>query len=213
MSPEVLGKARLIIALTGAQGVGKSTLVSALEKRLGQSSRVPCTVHKGLGQEVAATGVPIGEHANANTILAFARLHVRRERRIVGGIHILDRCLVDLLAYVRCVCNDQTVLIGLIEELTHFSLSRVDLVVHVPLISSLSESTSPHESTQFRRQIDKLIGDTLRGLSVKHVVVDGETEQRVNEVLAVLRNVLADGQLLSNSPASSRTIFETPQRG
>ena len=51
------------VAFTGAQGVGKTTLVAAVREKLGTRSAV--AVLEGLGASVAELGVPVGEGATA----------------------------------------------------------------------------------------------------------------------------------------------------
>lgn len=179
---------RLVIAITGAQGVGKSTLASGLEREFSRLTIGPCTAHQNLGQTASSKGVPLRQHANHLTIMEFARLHSRRERQLFSGIHLLDRCFVDVLAYARTVCAEQTILIQLIEELTRASLAGVSLVVRVPMIPCLAESRSANESTQFRTQIDQVIQRILPDMQVNYLEVGSTTpEERVYEVICFLR--------------------------
>jgi hypothetical protein len=167
--------------------VGKSTLVAALGREFSRLGLRPCTVHEKLGQTIQAKGLPLGQHADASTVMEFARAHVRRERHLGGGIHVLDRCFVDLLAYAITVCGDQTILIELVRELALASMFRVDLVVRVPMISALAENRSPNESSEFRRRIDGVITRILPSLTANFIEVNGTTtDERAQQIISTL---------------------------
>jgi predicted ATPase len=177
---------KVVIAITGAQGVGKSTLIDALQNEISRFG--PCTSHKNLGASAALNGVPVGENANWLTILEFARLHIKREREIAEGIHILDRCFVDLLAYARQRCGTQAILLNMIEELTRSSLANYHLVVRIPIIPCLSQSRSANESTEFRFQIETSICKVLNDLTVDRVdLITTTPMKRVGEIIAALQ--------------------------
>ena len=186
---------RLVIAITGAQGVGKTTLAAALKTELDSHGIKPCWAHHNLGVTAASKGVPLGDNANSNSILEFSRLHIKRERQITGGVHILDRCFIDVLAYGRQMCVDQHILLGLVEELARASLARIDLVVRVPIIPCLAESKSKNESSEFRFKIENSITTILDVMPARRLdVVSTTPEDRVNEVLNALnRHALLTG--------------------
>ena len=130
----------------------------------------------------------MGQRADASTVMEFARLHVRREWHLGEGIHLLDRCFVDLLAYALTVCGDETILVELVRELTQASLSRVDLVVRVPMIPALAENQSPYEPSEFRLQIDDVITRILPSLAVDFLEVDqATTDERAQQIISALR--------------------------
>ena len=176
---------RCVIAFTGAQGTGKSTLVKAIAGEVAARGLGQCTVYRGIGQEAADQGIPLGGKADSTTIMEFARLHVRRERGISGhGIHLLDRCFVDLLAYARAKCHEQPSLVRLVEELARSSLQGIDLVVRVPMIDSLRMNYSSHETSDFRSVIDESIDRIMSELQVGYLTVSGMPSERAGQVVS-----------------------------
>ena len=186
---------RLVIAITGAQVVGKTTLAAALKTELDRLGIKPCMAHHNLGVTAASKGVPLGGNANSNSILEFSRLHLKRERQMAGGIHLLDRCFIDVLAYGRQMCADQHMLLDLVEELARASLAHIDLVVRIPIIPCLAESKSKNESSEFRFKIENSIATILDVMpAIRLDVLSTTPEDRVNEVLnAVNRHALLAG--------------------
>jgi len=85
------------IAITGAQGSGKSTVAGELAQQLNARGIAIEAVH-GIGAYVGALKFPLGESATRDTISAFLLEHVRRERH-APAIAVFDRCLIDLVAY------------------------------------------------------------------------------------------------------------------
>lgn len=180
-----MGVGSVTVAITGAQGVGKSTLVNSLAGKM-RARGCACNVHDRIGTIAMTEGVPLGEATDVSTICQFASLHVGRESAIHSGVHILDRCFVDLLAYARVRCSDDMHLVALIEALARQSIQRLDHVVYVPMIESLSLRSSAYESAAFRHMIDQAIGAVLKELGVQAIEVKGTTDERADMVIDIL---------------------------
>jgi nicotinamide riboside kinase len=178
--------AQTVIAITGAQGVGKSTLVADLFELLSSSSPASAKAHFGIGSLAARSGVPLGQKCSSDTILEFARLHVQRELELPSGMHILDRCFIDLMAYCRLSCNHNYYLSRLIEQLTIASMQSINVVVFVPIVEIIRDRATSNESAEFRSQIDAEIRSILKSLNVRHIEVMGSTSERVEKVCAAL---------------------------
>lgn len=183
---------RCVIAFTGAQGVGKTTLVRAIGAHSSIELFGPCSVHCGIGQHVAQQGVPLGELAHDATIMEFARCHIKRERMLSGGFHLLDRCFVDLLAYTRVKCSAQPSLVRLIEELAQASLANIQLVVRIPMIESLRFASASHESQQLREVIDKTIGEIICEFQLNSLIVAGSPQERADQVVVRIHELLGE---------------------
>ena len=111
------------------------------------------------------------------------------------GVHLLDRCFIDVLAYGQQICADQRILLDLVEELARASMAHIDLLVRIPIIPCLAESKSKNESTEFRYKIENSITQILDIIPARRLdVVSTTPEERVREVLNTLnRHVLLDG--------------------
>ena len=169
------------VAFTGAQGVGKTTLVAAVRKKLKTRSAV--AVLEGLGASVAEIGVPVGEVATTETLMAFAELHLRRERLAQSAEFVLqDRCFLDLLAYARAMRCD-TALYSLLSECAAWSLQRIVHVYYVPIEAFSARSLVSRESDQFRIQVADAIQQEATRLGVDLQLVSGSVEARADSVV------------------------------
>src|SRR6266436_2795354 len=126
----------IVIAFTGGQGSGKTTLARAVSDHLAPRA----TLLEGISRTVASRGLPLGEAASLETILDFAREHLLRERLAPQtGVVVLDRCLLDLSAYAT-VLGFPPVIVGLLDELTLVSLRQMRAVFYVPIAGENTET-------------------------------------------------------------------------
>src|ERR1019366_1837045 len=119
-------------AITGAQGVGKTTLARAIFETCRARTSVTCELLKGIGQRAKDSGHPLGSDATTATIYAFAAEHLRRERKCTAELIIQDRCLLDLLAYVRVLDVLDQAALEMLQEVALTSLASIDVIFYVP---------------------------------------------------------------------------------
>lgn len=108
----------LHFAVTGAKGTGKSTLLEHVELRLPELSlRKRVQFLKSPGTIAKEQGILLEKNGTDHTHVFFAEMHLRAIKDGSEEIRVLDRCLVDHLAYVRQLSTD-TALIRMMTELT-----------------------------------------------------------------------------------------------
>jgi predicted ATPase len=152
----------LRIAITGAQGTGKSTLARALADRLAAGANREVSLYEGLGTEAAREGRLTGGRAGADAVMAFARLHEAREAAATGNLQIFDRCLLDTLAYAHvldCLSPRQ---LEALHRATLASCARMTRLVWLRVTTDYPVSNATDETPEFRRAIDTAIGTLAR---------------------------------------------------
>lgn len=167
------------VAVTGAQGVGKTTLARDLFTICSAHTEVSCEILQGIGQRVKAAGYPLGTSATSETVCAFAAEHLRRERDVLADLVVQDRCLLDLLAYVRILGLLNGPALRMLQEVTLTSLKAIDLILFVPMCEAIRNAGTVVEPPEFRAQIDTAIPMIAQELGVHMVAVEGTPPERV----------------------------------
>lgn len=180
----------LRVGVTGAQGVGKSTLARQLFERCEAIYPGTCDHLPSLGAEVAQRGFPLGSSVTAESLAAFAAAHVRRERGSYKPITILDRNLLDLTAYARVSMAASEALLELLYELCCSYSTRYQLIVFVPMIPELAENPARHESAEFRQKIDREIPALAKVLGVELRTVRGGEGERCEQAFEWVKAAL-----------------------
>lgn len=176
------------IALTGAQGTGKSSLATALADRLSAAGR-QVALYGGLGDAVAGDGFVTGALASAPSVRAFARLHRAREASATGSIQIFDRSLLDTLAYARVLACLEPPEYEELRQATIESCSRLTRLLWLRVVTDYPVQGPSDETPGFRREIDATIGRLARenGISlVQHAIPPDRIDDIVAGLLAVL---------------------------
>jgi len=172
------------VAVTGAQGSGKSTIVRALVERL--NGRMPelVPVH-GIGAYVGALKFPLGESATRDTISAFLLEHVRRERHAPAAA-VFDRCLIDLVAYAILQLKESDPIRDLAIELAQLSMQRFTRVFLTTIPPERLVVASAHESAAFRARFESTLATAASLCGTEVIGLEGSVEERVSLALEVL---------------------------
>lgn len=126
-------KNRLFVGVTGAQGVGKSTFAANLRMQLEQLIDVPIYLIDGLGEKLKNKNIPFGSAATPDSIAAAYSIHIQRELDAPSGIIVLDRCIIDAIAYVRSLRVTSSQQTELFEVITRCRAADLDLLVHLQM--------------------------------------------------------------------------------
>jgi len=173
------------ILLTGAQGTGKSTLAKAIRARFRAEGNADIADHESVGPALLAQGHATGSRADADTVRLFARLHWDREAHAVGAVAVLDRCLLDTLAYALVLDCLGAVELARLQQAALMSSRRAERLLWCRIASDYPVQGPHDESPAFRREIDATIGRLVRA----HSLPVSEQTDAVANVAAIVDQV------------------------
>lgn len=170
---------KFFVAITGAQGVGKSTFCRELASTLRTMLDEDVPLLDDLGATVAAMGVPLGSSSTTQTISAVWTTHLEREDGAPNGLVLLDRCVVDALAYTRVLELGTDVDRRLLESVGRLAISRLNFVIHLRLSDFFADRGASHETPQHRQAVAREIIRILADWKVPQVEFDAATQGAV----------------------------------
>jgi thymidylate kinase len=176
-----------VIAITGAQGVGKSTfckkLHSTIRDRQGPGSTL---LIDGLGEKIRAAGFAVGKTADTQSVAAVFSEHLRRERTIASDIAILDRCAIDALAYVRTLGVDTATEAAMYAEVARLMSRRWNMVVNLQLSDTFLNNSAAHEDTDLRRRVSFAVSAIIAELGLTAHSIDAAAPNSLDRIVAAV---------------------------
>jgi nicotinamide riboside kinase len=174
------------IAITGAHGVGKSTLAARLTEAL-ELPELPTP-----GRTLAARGLPVNEEATVASQLVAWLLQYRLERERAAWV--ASRSLIDVWAYTAQAAARRDldpVEEALMQELAQATplaiMGTYDELIYVPpRISLVADDVRPGDEA-FQRSTDEAIRQALTAWGIQHATVDVADSEAVQALLARLR--------------------------
>jgi nicotinamide riboside kinase len=173
------------IAITGAHGVGKSTLAARLSTALGLPE-LPTP-----GRMLAAKGLPINDAATVTSQAVAWLLQYRLERE--RSKWVASRSLIDVWAYTsQAATRHQAdpVELALMSELSHVTPLAIrdaydELIYVAPRIPLVADDARSADAA-FQASIDEAIRGALSDWGVDHIELDVRDQAAVEELVGRL---------------------------
>lgn len=172
------------IAVTGAQGVGKTTFCRRLVDELRNRNFSDIALKTGLGDGVREKGLPVGAQATTQTIFAILSEHLRRERLSSGSIVVMDRCIVDAIAYIRTLDILSREQEEFVDEVGFIVSSRISLVIELQVSPSFSATAAMHETPQMRIDVAQRIPLIIAELDLPSVSLDASHPSAIDVAIS-----------------------------
>ena len=174
------------VAFSGAHATGKSTLIAELARRLPEYSVVEESYQTLLAEGHAFPGTPTLDDFELMLDRSCATLSAATSPDL-----LLDRCPADYLGYLfggegATAPNLRDAMVRVAAAMT-----RLDLVVFVPIEHPDRISRSAIGLPRLRRRVDDALGEILLGgswgLRTPAIAVSGSVDERVEQVLLLMR--------------------------
>ncbi len=194
------GKADMRIALSGAQGTGKTTLINELKN----SSSLP---HYTFYDEVVRnlvkrTGISINREADdySQTAITNEQVRLASETTFNTPNAFFDRCIVDshaftIFDYVREQISKKVYMYSSEMLKMVFTYFPYDMVIYIPPKIQLVEDGVRDTDVQYRNRIDKLMTNVLNYNSIKssstkiYTLTEISVQGRIKEILNNMEEV------------------------
>lgn len=169
------------IGITGAQSVGKTTLLNALRSEVFFNEYAICDE---VTRRVASYGLPINENGNDST------------QRIIMNEHIVnifmhekmltDRTALDCLVYSRYLYMEKKISPSTMHYVHNAFLKlwkEYDMVFYIEPEFSIVDDGTRSVDQNFRDEIDDLFGNTIKLNKINVIKIKGSVRERVDMVM------------------------------
>jgi nicotinamide riboside kinase len=170
------------IAITGAQGVGKTTLASQINKNYPDFKILPEAAR--LAKEA---GYNLDQTATTETELWLIAKQIELEN--VEGKWVADRCGIDLLAYIHYLFSGEPALIEFAAKTLAPRFSNYDLVLYLPGGQFAIEDDGVRiTDIKFQRDVDRHVRNILEKHKIPFIEVVGSPEERLAKIKNLIEN-------------------------
>ena len=168
------------IAITGAQGVGKTTLAKQLQETTGHA------LLPEAARILIAKGHKMDKHVSIATEMEL--LSCQKELELTKGSWIADRCFVDLLAYTIVLFPNHTNMHDQIRE--ELAKAEYDVILYIPPEFTIEDDGVRSTDSKFRYAIDRNIRKILRKSSYEHYEITGNPSLRLRKAVEIIGKVV-----------------------
>lgn len=170
------------IVITGAQGVGKTTLAQQINKDFPDLKILPEAAR--LAKEA---GFDLDKTATKETELWLIEKQIELET--TENKWVADRCGIDLLAYIHHLFSEESDLIEFATETLVPRFNNYDLVLYLPSGQFEIEDDGVRTTDkEFQQAIDKKVRDIFEKHEIPFIEVVGSPEERLAKVKKLVEN-------------------------
>ena len=170
------------IAITGAQGVGKTTLAKQINKEFPDFKILPEAAR--LAKEA---GYNLDQTATIETEFWLITKQIELEN--TESKWVADRCGIDLLAYIYHLFSEQPVLIEFATKTLVPKFSNYDLVLYLPSGQFAIEDDGVRTTDmKFQQAVDRRIRDIFKKHKIPFIKIVGSPKERLARVKKLFKN-------------------------
>lgn len=170
------------IAITGAQGVGKTTLAQQINRAYPNLKILPEAAR--LAKEA---GYNLDQTATTETELWLITKQIELEN--TESKWVADRCGIDLLAYIHHLFSKELDLIEYATKTLVPRFSNYDLVLYLPSGQfTIKDDGVRVTDLKFQQAIDRRVKDVLEKHKIPFVEIVGSPKERLAKVKKLFKN-------------------------
>jgi nicotinamide riboside kinase len=169
------------IAITGAQGVGKTTLAKQINEAYPDFKILPEAARLAV-----EAGYKLDHTATTETELWLIAKQIELENEI--GNWVADRSCIDLFAYIHLLFSEESALIEFATKTLVPRFSKYDLVLYLPSGQFAIEDDGVRTTDiEFQRAVDERVRDILEKNKIPFFRIVGSPGERLAEVKKLLK--------------------------
>ncbi len=170
------------IVITGAQGVGKTTLAKQINSHYPDFEILPEAAR--LAKEA---GYNLDHSATTETELWLIEKQIELEKN--ENKWVADRSCIDLLAYIEHLFSHESSLIEFATNTLAPKFSEYDLVLYLPSGEFAIEDDGVRTTDlKFQQAIDERIRNVFEKHKIPFIRIIGSPEERLEKVKGLLKN-------------------------
>lgn len=172
----IFGRTNMKIAISGAQGVGKTTLLEELKKEFQEFEFI-----QGITRTLKNQGFKINKDGNDETQLAILKAHVSNLKK---DNFITDRCVLDCTVYTRYLYNRGAVtkeILEKIETALFKNISKYDVIFYIRPEFDIEDDNVRDTDIEFRNIIVDLFDYYINLTEIKPIILSGSVNERVQQ--------------------------------
>jgi len=173
---------KMKIVITGAQGVGKTTLARQIKKHYTDFK----VLHEA-ARLAKEAGYNLDKTATTETELWLIAKQIELES--AEAKWVADRCCIDLLAYINHLFSEEVSLIEFATKTLVSRFKKYDLVLYLPSGEfAIHDDGLRSTDIEFQKAIDERIRDILEKHKIPFVRIVGSPQERLEKVKNLLPN-------------------------
>jgi thymidylate kinase len=175
------------IVLTGAHGVGKSTLCECLIAELTRARHVALIPETA--RDLVRRGFKVNDEITEEGFISYIQLYLANVRKTQADIVISDRSLFDLYLYThRGTPFVRQAYIEMLHELVFVEAKLVDFYVYLPIEFPMPLDAVRPPDAAYQALVDRDVADLLRHFGMRTVIARGSLAERCRIVIERLEN-------------------------
>jgi len=180
------------IVFTGSHSCGKTSSITSLIPHLKRMYDYPIyhitEVSRKLNKEL---GVSINKEGTNITQKLIESTYKKEEDLHDKEVRIADRSIIDRFAYmITSKAAEDFSLIQWYKDNIKSTCDKYSHIFYLPVVDEIKLSLDGVRSSdeEYRKEIDKIIKETIKNYNIKVYTLVGNIEQRVNQIIEVLND-------------------------
>lgn len=185
---------QIIIAVSGAQGVGKTTFCNDLKSCLNEKFKdKEICIKGGVSRGLINRGIASDDLTESQDYALFFKAHFENvSNSSSANIIILDRTFLDTLTYAIINENMHPNWLLFCQSIAKYIITRIDIYFYIPVDSKieLEDDGIRNVNKNYQLQLNECMANSLSEFYPNHIKLFGMRNQRVNQAMNFMKELL-----------------------